>query len=93
MSEYNGAVIADNRIAVEFLTMWMQQDELTASSHVYAVLNDQNWPGVPSIIAGQLNVGQALVVWLAQAYGAETEDEIRRMSGYILQVLASEVTQ
>ena len=66
---------------------------LTAADYIDTILSDPNGPGVPSIIAGQLNVGRSLVVMLARAQGAETEDEIRLMAGQILQSLAHEVAR
>jgi hypothetical protein len=93
MSELNRVMDASNRIAVTFLTVWMEKDKLTAADYIDTILNDPNGPGVPSIIAGQLNVGRALVVMLARAQGAETEDEIRLMAGQILQDVAGEVAQ
>jgi hypothetical protein len=93
MSDMDPAIVAGSRTAVELLRVWIDQDRLTAAAFIDAVLNRPSGPGVPSIIAGQLRVGQALVAMLVQAYGAATDDEVRVMTGDILQDLAEEVAQ
>jgi hypothetical protein len=93
MKEQDPAIVAGTRIAIRLLTVWMEQDQLTATTYIDAVLNDPNGPGVSSIIAGQLNVGRALVAMLAQADGAMTDDEIMVMARDIIQVLAEELQQ
>jgi hypothetical protein len=77
MSEVNPAIVAGNRIAVDFLTKLTEQDLQTAAFFTGTVLEDPNGPGVHSIILGQLNVGKVLVMMLAQARGAETPADLR----------------
>jgi hypothetical protein len=91
MSDVDPAIAAGSRTAVELLKVWIEQDQQSAAASIDAVLNKPNGPGVASIIAGQLRVAQMLVVMLAQAYGARTDDEIRIMIGDILQDLAEDV--
>jgi hypothetical protein len=93
MSEMNPAIVAGTRIAVEFLTVWTEQDQQTAITYIDAILNDPNGPGVPGIIAGQLNVGTLLVAMLAQARGAVTPNDISMMASEILRDLAGEIPQ
>jgi hypothetical protein len=88
MSEMNPAIVAGTRIAVDLLTVWTEQNQVSAVNHVDAVLNDPNGPGAPIIVVGQLTVGAALVVMLAQAHGAVTANEIMAMAGEILRGLA-----
>jgi hypothetical protein len=93
MSNMDPATAAGTRIAAEFLTAWIEWDRENAATYIDAVLNDPEGPGVASIIAGQLNVGKALVWWLANAYGAETDDDIRTVAAEILRGLARDVAQ
>jgi hypothetical protein len=93
MGDMNPAIIAGTRIALDFLTVWTEQDHQVATTYIDAVLNDQNGPGVPSIIAGQLNVGAALVVMLAEARGAVTPNDISMMTGETLRGLYRDLAQ
>jgi hypothetical protein len=93
MSEMNPAIVAGTRIAIEFLTVYNEQDQQTAYAYIDAVLNDPTGPGIPSIIAGQLNVGAALVVMLAQARGAVTPHDITMVAGEILRGMAGDAAQ
>jgi len=69
MSEMNPAT-ASTRVAVEFLTLWMESDRLRAAEHFERVLDDPNGPPARSIIAGQCNLGMLLVLMLAKERGA-----------------------
>jgi hypothetical protein len=93
MSDINPAIVAGTRIAVDYLTVWMEQDQLTAANYIIAVLNDPNGPGVFNIVAGQLNLGMLLMAMLAQAHGAVTADDINRMAGEILRGVARDLAQ
>jgi hypothetical protein len=93
MSQMNPAIVAGTRIAVEILTVWHEQDQPSAYAYIDAVLNDPTGPGAPSIMVGQLNVGAALVVMLAQERGAVTPHEITMMAGEILRGLAEDAAQ
>jgi hypothetical protein len=90
MSEMNPAT-AGTRIAVDFLTVWIEQSPQTAANYVDARLNDPNGPGVYDIIIGQLTLGTLLISMLAQAHGAVTADDINRMAGEILRGLARDL--
>lgn len=93
MGDIDPAIAAGSRTAVELLRVWITQDQQSAAASIVAVLNKPNGPGVASIIAGQLRVAQTLVVMLAQAYGATTDDEVRTMTSDILHDLAEELAQ
>jgi hypothetical protein len=84
MSEMNPAIVAGTRIAIEILAVWHEQDQPTAYAYIDAVLNDPTGPGAPSIMVGQLNVGVALVLMLAQERGAVTPHDITMTAGEIL---------
>jgi len=93
MSKMNPDIIAGTRVAVELLTVWTESNQQFASTYIDAVLNDPNGPGAPSIIAGQLNVGAALMVMLAEARGAETPNDINMMTGETLRGLYRDLAQ
>jgi len=93
MSEMDPALAADTRMAAEFLLIWMERDQETATLFVEAVLGNPNGPGAPHIVAGLLNVGAALVRMLAEARGAVTDDDKRTMAREILRGLTNNVAQ
>lgn len=82
MSERNPS--ADIRMAAEFLLIRMGQDEKAALEFIDTVLDNPNGPGAPTIVAGLLDVGAALVRMLAEARGAVTDDDKRTMAREIL---------
>jgi hypothetical protein len=74
-----------SRIAIEFLTLWMEQDRDGAIEHIVRVLNEPNAPDAGVIIAGQCNLAMALAMKLAAERGAVTLDELRTKAGEIVQ--------
>jgi hypothetical protein len=84
MDETNKAT-PSTRVAIEFLTLWMESDRQSAAEHIAHVLDDPNGPGAQSVIVGQLNLGMLLVFELAHAQGAE---DIRERAGEILRNLS-----
>jgi hypothetical protein len=93
MNDRDHAQGADTRMAAEFLLMLMGQDKETAAVLIDTVLDNPNGPGAPSIVAGLLNVGTALVRMLAEARGAVKDDDIREMAREILRGLPEDVAQ
>jgi hypothetical protein len=87
MSERESARGADIRMAAEFLLIRMGQDEKAAAEFIDTVLDNPNGPGAPTIVAGLLDVGAALVRMLAEARGAVTDDDKRTMAREILRGL------
>jgi hypothetical protein len=87
MSERDWARGADIRMAAEFLLVRMGQDEKAAAVFIDTVLDNPNGPGAPTIVAGLLDVGAALVRMLAEARGAVTDDDRRTMAREILRGL------
>ena len=93
MSERDSARGADIRMAVEFLLIRMGQDEKAAAGFIDTVLDNPKGPGGPTIVAGLLDVGAALVGMLAEARGAVTDDDKRRMAREILRGLTDNAAQ
>ena len=93
MSKTDSSVAADTRMAAEFLLIRMGQDQKEAAVFIDIVLDNPNGPGAPSIVAGLLNVGTALVRMLAEARGAVTDDDIRAMAPEILRGLPGDGAQ
>jgi hypothetical protein len=87
MSERDSARSADISMAAEFLLIRMGQDEKAAAVFIDTVLDNPNGPGAPTIVAGLLDVGAALVRMLAEARGAMTDDDKRTMAREILRSL------
>jgi hypothetical protein len=93
MSERDWSLAADARMAAEFLLLRMRQDQQAAAELIDTVLDNPNGPGAPSIVSGLLNVGVALVVMLAEARGAVTDDDKRAMAREILRALPDNLAQ
>ena len=74
MSEMN-PVTASTRVAIEFLTVWLEGDKQFATEHINRVLKDPDGPGAGEAIVGLLNLGMMLAVELAKAQGAEDLQE------------------
>jgi hypothetical protein len=92
MDEMNRANAA-TRVAIEFVTLWMEQDRMSAAAHIVEVLNDPNGPGAPRIIAGQCNLAILLVLMLAEVSGAVTDDDLQAKAREILQELARDLPE
>jgi hypothetical protein len=89
MSEMNPATAA-TRVAIEFLTLWLEPDPQRAAAHIRMVLGDPDGPDAGSIIAGQCNLGMILVLELAKAQGAEDPPE---RAGEILRELSRQLPE
>jgi len=67
---------AATRVAIEFVTLWMEPGEdapQPAAKHIDGVL-DHPTPAQAEAIAGLLHLNVLLVVSLARAWGASEED-------------------
>jgi hypothetical protein len=82
---------AATRVAVELLTLWIEQDREGAIDHIVRVLSDLDAAGAASIIAGQCNLSASLAFKLAVERGARTVDEATTKVGEILQEAALEL--
>ena len=89
MSEMNPATAA-TRVAIEFLTLWMEPDRQRAAAHIRMALGDPDGPDAASIIAGQCNLGMILVLEVARARGAA---DLRERAGEILQELSRQLPE
>jgi hypothetical protein len=87
MDETNPAT-ASTRLAIEFLTLWMESDRESAAEHIGRVLDDPDGPGPHSAIVGLLNLGVLLVFELAHEQDAE---DIRERAGEILRNLSPQL--
>jgi hypothetical protein len=84
---------SETRMAAEFLLIRMRLNEKDTATFIDAVLDNPNGPGAPTIVAGLLNVGAALVRMLAEARGAVTDDDKRTMAREILRGLPEDPAQ
>jgi hypothetical protein len=58
------------RIAVEFLTLWMETDRDGAAAHITDVMTGPDAPEGAHVIAGLLNLNMFTILELAKANGA-----------------------
>jgi hypothetical protein len=79
MDETNPAS-ASARVAVECLTLWLQQDRQRAIDHISNLDADPAGPGPTNLIVGLLNLSSWLVLTLAKERGAATNDELRELT-------------
>jgi hypothetical protein len=84
MSEMNPATAA-TRVAIEFLTLFLEPDLQHAAAHIKVALDDPDGPDAASIIVGQCGLSMALILELAEAQGAE---DVRERAGEILRELS-----
>jgi hypothetical protein len=77
MSDTN-PITASTRVAIEFLTVWLEGDKQFATEHIYRVLKDPDGPGADRAIVGLLHLSTLLVFELAKARGAEDLQEWAR---------------
>jgi hypothetical protein len=83
MDETNPATAA-TRVAVECLTLWLEQDRQRAVDHIANLELDPGGQGGTTIIVGLLNLSSWLVLTLAKERGAATDDELREKAGDVL---------
>jgi hypothetical protein len=84
MSEMNPATAA-TRVAIEFLTLFLEPDLQPAAAHIKVALDDPDGPDAASIIVGQCGLSMLLILELAKAQGAE---DVRERAGEILRELS-----
>jgi hypothetical protein len=77
MSDMN-PVTTSTRVAIEFLTVWLESDKQFATEHIYRVLKDPDGPGADMAIVGLLNLSMLLALELAKERGAEDLQEWAR---------------
>jgi hypothetical protein len=82
---------AYTRVAIEFLTLWMEpgdQARLEAARHIEGIVEAPD-ANIPGIIAGLLNLNTVTLFELAKARGAMTEEMYYRVAGDFLRELSS----
>ena len=84
MRETNPAT-AIIRVAIEVLTLWLEDDRQRTADHIRMALTDPDGPDAASIIAGQCGLSLVLILELAKAQGAE---DVRERAGEILRELS-----
>lgn len=83
----NDASLDATRIAIEFLTLWLEPDRAGAAAHISDVLKAPVGPSAEHVIAGLLNLNMFTIYQLAKASGAEP-DSYRAWAGAYLQRLS-----
>lgn len=81
---------AATRIAIEFLTLWIEpgtEARLTAARHIASVLREPGGEDLDSIVAGHLNLAMLLLFMLAKERGA-TEGYVFVLSRDIIRDLS-----
>jgi hypothetical protein len=81
MDETNGATAA-TRVAIEFLTLWMESDRRGAIEHIVRVLNVAGANPLV-VIGGQLDLSLSLVTMLAKERGAGADDLLENARGIL----------
>jgi hypothetical protein len=71
-------VTTSTRVAIEFLTVWLESDKQFATEHIYRVLKDPDGPGADMAIVGLLNLSNLLALELAKERGADDLQEWAR---------------
>jgi hypothetical protein len=89
MQEMNLATAAI-RVAIEFLTLWLEGDRQRAAAHIKLVLEDPDGPDAASIIGGQGYLSMVLILELAKAQGAE---DLHERAGEILRELSRQLPE
>src|SRR4029450_7932593 len=84
MREMNPATAA-TRVAIEFLTLFLEGGRQRAAAHIEMALADPDGPDAASIIGGQCYLSMVLILELAKAQGSEdlherTGDILRQFS-------------
>jgi hypothetical protein len=87
MTEMNSAIAAI-RVAIEFLTLWLEDDRQRAAAHIRMALGDPDGPDAAAIIGGQCYLSMVLIVELAKAQGAE---DLHERAGEILRELSRQL--
>jgi hypothetical protein len=76
------------RVAVEFLTLWLDPDRTAAAEHIDRVLETPEGPTKDHAVVGLLNLAMLLLLQLAREQGASTYEEITSRARLILAELS-----
>jgi hypothetical protein len=80
------------RVAIEFLTLWMEDDREAAARHIFGVTSGMDEPQRAEVIAGLLNLNMLTLFELAGASGAGA-DEIQQWAGDHLRNMSPELPE
>ena len=89
MREMNPATAAI-RVAIEFVTLWLEDDRQRAAAHIKMALEDPDGPDAASIIGGQGYLSRVFILELAKAQGAE---DLYERAGEILRELSRQLPE
>ena len=89
MRERNSATAA-TRVAIEFVTLWLEDDHQRTAAHIKMALEDPDGPDAASIIGAQGYLSRVLILELAKAQGAEDPHE---RAGEILRELSRQLPE
>jgi hypothetical protein len=89
MREMNPATAAI-RVAIEILTLWLEDDRQRAAAHIEMALTDPDGPDAATIIGGQGYLSRVLILELAKAQGAE---DLHERAGEILRELSRQLPE
>jgi hypothetical protein len=81
---------AYTRVAIEFLTLWMEpgdQARIEAASHIQSIVEAAD-ANIPGIIADLFNLNTVTLFELAKARGAMTEEVYYQVAGDFLRELS-----
>jgi hypothetical protein len=81
---------AYTRVAIEFLTLWMEpgdQARIEAARHIQSIVDAPD-ANIRGIIAGLLNLNTVTLLELAKARGAMTEEMYYQVAGDFLRELS-----
>ena len=92
MDETNPAS-ASARVAVECLTMWLEQDRQRAIDYIANLEVDPSGPGPSNLIVGLLNLSSWLLISLAETQGEATDVELQERATNILRKLSQRLTE
>jgi hypothetical protein len=84
---------ASTRVAIECLTLWMEQDRLGAAMHITRLRHDPEGPGADGIILGLLNLSTFLVLQVAKERGATTAEELVEGARKYLRALSRDLPE
>jgi hypothetical protein len=84
---------ANARVAVECLSLWLEQDRQQAIDHIANLQVDPSGPGPTNLIGGLLNLSSWLVLTLASAQGATNDEELREKAGVLLREFLRQLSE
>ena len=84
---------ASTRVAIECLTLWMEQDRQGAAKYIARLGHDPEGPGADGIVVGLLNLSTFLVLQVAKERGATTAEELVEGAREYLRALSCDLPE